>query len=75
MYATKVMNKSEIELVRRISPYAGALGHTVVGYRSDGSTSIESDSEIRAVQGADVVFIRRRMPSGKYIYRRVVERP
>lgn len=74
MYATKPMTKDEIALVRKMSPCAGFLGHIVVGYRENGETSIETDSEIHAIQTDNVVFIRRRQPNGKYQYRRIVER-
>jgi hypothetical protein len=73
VYATKLMTKPEIALVKKNSR-AGWMGHSVVGFREDGSTSIETDSEIRAAAVENVVFIRRRMPSGRYIYRRVTER-
>jgi hypothetical protein len=68
------MTQTEIALVKKSSPYAGALSHPVIGYREDGSTSIECSSEVNAALVADVVFIRRSLNGRRYIYRRITER-
>jgi hypothetical protein len=74
VYATAPMTKEEIAKCTIRSPHAGFLGHTVTGYEETGQLVIETDSEIQASLTPTVVFIRRRM-NGKYIWRRITERP
>lgn len=74
MYLTRPMTKEEIALVRSKCPFAGALEHTVIGYTVTGETSIECSDEKKAASVSNVVFIRHRMPNGKYQFRAIVSK-
>ena len=72
MYRTRSATKEEKATMQKSIP--SPLGHIVTGFDAAFEPRIETMFETSARAIPEVIFIWRRMPSGRFEFRRIVER-